>query len=189
MLVPVSASFWLALYPRVETLDATEIRSGTAKLNGEVLAINDTAIVERGFEWGFSSGSYEFSWTETGSWGVGTFHYVATNLPNGVYIYFRAKAKNSAGYWGYGNEKYFIIIVTYKVEGYCLDESGNPVVGAVVKLYNAQTDAYEASTTSDSTGKYSFTGLSNNNPRYVLAWREDGQIIVGGSDVLVPEEE
>ena len=172
--------------PTVETLSATEVSQTSARLNGNI--VSGAPILERGFEWGFESGNYQYSWTETGTFGTGTYSYVVTGLPPNTRVYFRAKARNEGG-WGYGSEVYFDTLPFYKVEGYCLDEDGSPVVGAVVKLFNAETDEYEASTTSDSTGKYSFTNLTSNHNRYVLAWKEDGTVIVGGSDVVTPEEQ
>lgn len=170
--------------PTVETLSATEVSQTSARLNGNI--VSGAPILERGFEWGFESGNYQYSWTETGTFGTGTYSYVVTGLPSNTRVYFRAKARNESG-WGYGSEVYFDTLPFYKVEGYCLDESGNPVVGAIVKLFNAETDEYEASTTSDSTGKYSFTNLTSSHNRYVLAWKQDGTVIVGGTDVVTPE--
>lgn len=93
--------------PTVSTQDASDITTDSATLNGSVDAINDDEIVERGFEWGTESGNYTDSWTETGSFGAESFSHQITNLSPNTTYYYRAKAKNSLGEWGYGEEKSF----------------------------------------------------------------------------------
>jgi hypothetical protein len=92
--------------PTVVTNDAGEITPTGAKLNGDITALYPTPCDERGFEWGTTPGVYPYSWTETGSFGVGVFNHVLTGLEEGTTYYFRAKAHNSEG-WGYGAEKSF----------------------------------------------------------------------------------
>jgi len=96
--------------PTVSTQDASDITTDSAILNGSVDAINDTEIVERGFEWGTEPGNYPYSWTETGSFGTGSFSHQITGLSPGTTYYFRAKAKNNLGNWGYGDEVSFTIL-------------------------------------------------------------------------------
>jgi len=92
--------------PIVSTSIATNITLTTATLNGNILATGGATVDERGFEWGTVSGSYPNSWTESGTFGTGTFNHTITGLnPNTTY-YFRGKAYNSAG-WGYGEEMSF----------------------------------------------------------------------------------
>lgn len=78
-----------------------------ATLNGTIVTIGDTSCDERGFDWGYSSGSYPYDWTELGSFGTGSFSHVVTGLPLEQTVYFRAKAHNAGG-WGYGSEKSFV---------------------------------------------------------------------------------
>jgi len=78
-----------------------------ATLHGTITDTGGENCDERGFEWGYSSGNYPYSWTETGNFGTGSFSHTITGLPEGSVVYFRAKAHNSAG-WGYGDEKSFV---------------------------------------------------------------------------------
>jgi len=92
--------------PTVSTQDATNLCSIYANLNGNITDTGGATVVERGFEWGTTSGGpYPNSWTEIGSFGTGAFSSYIGFSPNTTY-YFRAKARNSAG-WGYGGEKSF----------------------------------------------------------------------------------
>jgi hypothetical protein len=77
-----------------------------ATFNGNITNTGGENPSERGFEWGLYSGSYPNSWTEAGSFSTGTFTHKFTDLPFQTAIYYRAKAKNSAG-WGYGSEVSF----------------------------------------------------------------------------------
>jgi flavin-binding protein dodecin len=79
-------------------------------LNGTITATGGENNDQRGFDWGTSPGSYSNSWTESGSFGTGTFSHQITGLTEDVTIYFRAKSHNSGG-WGHGSELSF---QTYK---------------------------------------------------------------------------
>jgi len=97
----------VVVVPTVVTHDATDIGFTYATLNGEITNTGGANADERGFDWDTDSGApYANSWTETDSFGVGSFSHQATGLPQGTTIYFRAKAHNSAG-WGYGSELSF----------------------------------------------------------------------------------
>ena len=93
--------------PIVSTQPPSNVTAISATLNGSVDAINDTEIVERGFEWGTEPGSYPNSWTETGSFGTGSFSHDLGGLQPNTTYYYRAKAKNDKGKWGYGDEVSF----------------------------------------------------------------------------------
>jgi len=77
-----------------------------ATLNGTITATGGENCDQRGFEWGYSTGSYPNSWTENGSFGTGAFSHQVTGLTNNSHVFYRAKAHNSAG-WGYGGEQSF----------------------------------------------------------------------------------
>ena len=173
--------------PTVVTNSATNIGTLQATLNGQITDTGGATVDERGFEWGTESGSYPNSWTETGSFGTGSFSYEITDLQPKTTYYYRAKAHNSVG-WGYGDEQTFTTL-GYKIEGQCIDENGNPVSGAIVKLYNSSDNSYVTETTSNPDGTYSFTGLSDNNPKYVIAWKENVEDKVGTSDNITPVQE
>jgi len=173
--------------PTVVTNSATNIGTLQATLNGQITDTGGATVDERGFEWGTESGSYPNSWTETGSFGTGSFSHVLSGLQPKTTYYYRAKAHNSGG-WGYGSEQSFTTL-GYKIEGQCIDESGNPVSGAIVKLYNTSDNSYVTETTSNPDGSYNFTGLSDNSQRYCIAWKEDTEKRVGTTDNLTPVEE
>ena len=99
--------------PTVSTLDAINIQTTQAQLNGEITDSGGVDVTERGFEWGTSPGSYPNSWTETGTFGTGTFSHTITDLIPKTTYYFRAKAYNSEG-WGYGSELSFTTSVETK---------------------------------------------------------------------------
>jgi len=173
--------------PTVVTNSATNVGTLHATLNGEITDTGGENADERGFEWGTESGSYPNSWTETGSFGVGSFSHEITGLQPKTTYYYRAKAHNSAG-WGYGDEQTFTTL-GYKIEGQCIDEDGNPVSGATVKLYKTSDNSKETETTSNTDGSYSFTGLPDNSQRYAIAWKSNTQDKVGTTDNLTPVEE
>jgi hypothetical protein len=79
----------LTLTYEVTTLDATEITSTSAKLNGYVNA----PCVARGFDWGTQSGVYTNEWYEEGNFLSGNFSHTITGLTPNQRYYFRAKAK------------------------------------------------------------------------------------------------
>lgn len=93
--------------PQVATHEATDITSTSAVGHGEITNTGVPNPVERGFEWGTESGVYPHSVTEAGTFGTGPFSLDLTGLPIGTTVYYRAKARNSAG-WGYGGEQSFI---------------------------------------------------------------------------------
>lgn len=90
--------------PTLSTSSTANITSSTAKLYGSIDGYVDVCI-ERGFEWGTTSGVYPNDWTETGSFETGEFSHRITGLPVNTTIYFRAKARGSP--WGYSVEASF----------------------------------------------------------------------------------
>jgi hypothetical protein len=77
-----------------------------ATLNGTITNTGGENCNYRGFEWGYATGYYPYSWTENGSFGTGSFSHQITGLDLSKTVYFRSKAHNTAG-WGYGTEKSF----------------------------------------------------------------------------------
>lgn len=106
--------------PGVLSSAATGIGVVTATLNGEVEAISDSSISERGFVWDSVSRGmpdygtspaesiYAYDWTEEGSFGVSSFNHAIGSLSSATKYYFRAAAENDNGYWGYGGELSFL---------------------------------------------------------------------------------
>ena len=98
--------------PIISTSDASGITSSQATLNGNITDTGGENVLERGFDWGTSSGSYPNSWTESGSFSAGSFNHQIIGLNQQTVYYFRAKARNSAG-WSYGSEKSFATLSAY----------------------------------------------------------------------------
>ena len=79
------------------------------RLQGDILELGSSgSAVERGFEWGTSEQEpYPDSWTETGEFEIGYFkkEQAFPISPPGIciYYYYRAKALDQEGGWGYGN--------------------------------------------------------------------------------------
>jgi hypothetical protein len=82
-----------------------------ATING---SFSGQAAGERGFDWGTSSGKYEYSWAESGSFPPGAFSRSITGLTEGTTYFFRCKARNAAG-WGYGTEQSFRTLSPAKI--------------------------------------------------------------------------
>jgi hypothetical protein len=95
--------------PNVTTSAATEVTTSEATLNGNITDTDGQDVDERGFDWGTSPGNYPNSWTETGSFGTGSFSHQITGLDPFTTYYFRAKAHTLWG-WGYGEELSFYTI-------------------------------------------------------------------------------
>jgi hypothetical protein len=112
---PPTGEYTSSSGPSVTTSAATSITPTTATLNGEVTAINDSSITDRGFVWDTSthsdpgntapaSSGYSNNWAESGTYSTGTFNHGITGLSEGETYYFRACAKNDTGAWSYGSE-------------------------------------------------------------------------------------
>lgn len=103
---------YTAASPTVVTNAASSVEATTATLNGDCTSLGGGAasLDERGFDWDVDSGApYANSWTENaGGYGTGAFTHGITTLPTGTTIYYRAKAKNNLGEWGYGSEVTFL---------------------------------------------------------------------------------
>ena len=87
--------------PTVANPSQTAIEAITATLGGEVTAINNATITERGVYWsttdGFTPPGQGTKISSTGTWGTGTFSENVTGLPESDLVYFQAFAVNSAG--------------------------------------------------------------------------------------------
>jgi hypothetical protein len=93
--------------PTVTTQAATDISAISATGHGTIVDTGGENVLERGVEWGeVSGGPYLDSATQEGSFGTGVFTQEMNNLDPGKTYYYRAKARNSAG-WGYGGEQNF----------------------------------------------------------------------------------
>ncbi|MBU2545239.1 hypothetical protein KKC65_02195 [Patescibacteria group bacterium] len=101
----------LIVAPTVVTNSVINIEETSVTLNGDITDTGGENASERGFEWGTVSGSYPNDWTEVGSYGTGAFNRGITGLTSSTTYYFRAKARNSAG-WSYGEELSFITVTS-----------------------------------------------------------------------------
>jgi len=67
----------------------------------------------------------------------------------------------------------------YKVAGYTRDQNNNPIPNCTVILFDALTDAKVASTVSDSSGYFEFTGLSSAGAYYIRAYKSGTPNLIG----------
>ena len=108
-----------------------------ATLNGNITNNGGENCDQRGFDYSYRSGTYDYSWTEAGSFGTGAFSKQLTGLEFGRKIYFRAKAHNSAG-WAYGSQLNF----TTPEPGVVVMVNPVPqdIVVALVDYYSVKTE-------------------------------------------------
>jgi len=104
----------------VTTQSATDIVNPDATLNGSITVTGDGDCTKRGFVWDTTSranpgnvappATYANSWTETGSFGVGSFSHEITGLAELTTYYFRSCAYSpTPDTWGYGDEREFFV--------------------------------------------------------------------------------
>lgn len=93
--------------PTVTTSDATDVTAESATLNGAITDTGGENADTRGFQWGTETGIYTDNWTESDSYGVGSFSHGISSLIEDETYYYRAIAHNSQG-WGFGNEISFV---------------------------------------------------------------------------------
>jgi len=86
--------------PTVETRRATSISKTGAILNGRIVNDGGSSIIERRLDWGTTPDCSD-GWTANVSVSGNYFSYYLTDLNPGKTYYFRAWAKNSAG-WSWG---------------------------------------------------------------------------------------
>ena len=95
------SSVYAVSIPTVETRPATSISQTAAFINGRIVNNGGSAILERRFDWGTTSSCAD-GWTANVGVSGDYFSYYLTGLNPGTTYYFRAWAKNSAG-WGQGS--------------------------------------------------------------------------------------
>lgn len=116
--------------PTVTTNAATSVDEEKATLNGNITVAGGQNPEERGFEWKEGIGGNVSKLKETGSFPIGTFSLVLSDLDPNTTYYFRAYAINDAG-TGTGNWLSFIIGYanpTVKTHN-ATDEQQNQVTG------------------------------------------------------------
>ena len=95
--------------PSVETLSAINITNDRATLRGKLTDLGNAQEVNVWFEWGTSSGVYNFSSPPETKTSVGIFSKTISDLIPNTKYYFRAVAQNEAG-TTYGQEQSFVTI-------------------------------------------------------------------------------
>jgi len=95
------SSVYAVSIPTVETRPASSISQTAAFLNGRVVNDGGSTILERRFDWGTTSSCAD-GWTASVGVSGDYFAFYLTGLNPGTTYYFRAWAKNSAG-WGHGS--------------------------------------------------------------------------------------
>lgn len=98
----VGAVFAEVVIPTVTNSPASNVTSSTAIVYGEITDLGTENCTYRGFGWGTVAGVYANSEITSGDYGLGSFDCTLTDLPENTTIYWRAMAKNSAG-WGYSS--------------------------------------------------------------------------------------
>jgi len=83
--------------PIVTCSNAINITAISVVLVGNIVHTGGANVTMRGFEWGYSSGNYTWSWNETGNFGVGAFYHQISGLTSGLQIFWRAFAGNVYG--------------------------------------------------------------------------------------------
>lgn len=83
--------------PTVTTSAATGIDYEKATLNGNITATGGQDPTERGFEWKIGVGGTISKLPQTGTFGIGAYSILLSNLDANITYYFRAYAKNGAG--------------------------------------------------------------------------------------------
>jgi hypothetical protein len=171
--------------PSVTTDNATLVEETTTTLNGNITATGGENADTRGFEWDTDSGPpYSSNWTEAGSFGTGTFNHGISGLTKGEVYYYRAMAKNSAG-WSYGAEKTFLtkpdgpVLLTATANSSTqIDLSWVKGDGANRTMVRRKEGSYPTSYTDGDqayfdTGTSTYdTGLSANTTYFYRAWSE-----------------
>jgi YVTN family beta-propeller protein len=92
--------------PISKTLPSVSFEGNTATLSGEIIAIGNSNVITRGFEYGTTT-SYGTTTIESGSFSAGTFSADAEGLISGTTYHFRSYATSSLG-TGYGNDMTFV---------------------------------------------------------------------------------
>jgi hypothetical protein len=93
--------FQTASFPRVETRAATNISPTSAVINAYIVDDGGAPILERRFDWGTDPNNLN-QWTNQVTVSDNSFSYQLTGLLSGKTYYFRAWARNVAG-WAHGN--------------------------------------------------------------------------------------
>jgi len=97
--------------PSVETNDATNIGTSSARLNGELTLLGTASSVGVSFEYGTATGSYTQTTADQARPSTGAFSADLSGLTPGTTYYYRAKADGD-GPPMYGEEKSFIALTT-----------------------------------------------------------------------------
>jgi len=90
--------YFLAIVPpTVVSYNATGITGVSGILHGEITLTGYENASTIGFEWGLTVGNYTYNWTDTGSFGLGTFDHEITDLLTNTTYFWRAFAINAGG--------------------------------------------------------------------------------------------
>jgi hypothetical protein len=173
--------------PAVTTAAASSIEETIAMLNGSITATGGENSTQRGFEWDTNSSFTSSSnWTEAGSFGTGAFAYTlpAATLSQGQKYYYRALARNSAG-WSQGSAVSFVtkpdspaLFSASANSTSQIDLSWTKGTGANRTLVRGKEGGYPSSVLDGyevyfNTGTFEYdTGLNSGTTYYYRAWSE-----------------
>lgn len=168
--------------PTVTTNPATLVEETTATLNGNATSL--LSILERGFNWGTTTGVYVGNWTESDAFGNGSFSTGIASLSEGDCIYFQAKARNAMG-WGNGSELVLLTkpleptaLLIYESTDTRIEFTWTKGTGAGNTTIRYDTAGYPATYTDGSDGYFgtasagNVTGLAPGQHYFFRAWSQ-----------------
>jgi len=175
--------------PTVTASNATDISISSAVLHGNITDIGGGDVPLRGFEWGFATGNYTYSWNGTGSFGVGVFERYINSLPLNTQVFWRAYAENDVGRGNSTELSFWTSGVLYAPTNFTITQIGPSSVSVNwTKGIGAENTVVRGSiggfprTVSDGWLAYSGNGTSciiedinlSTGSLYVRAWSEAG---------------
>ena len=193
LVVNQSITLNFTYYPRpgVETLDATDVTTVSATLNGVVTSDGGLAITSRGFYYGTSDDNLSQNVTATGT--GNEFSYALSGLTQGTTYYFRAFATSAAG-TSLGETLSFATMPTTPPTVVTLDATNITYTSATINgsidydggleitekgfLYGTSADNLSQSANTDGTGagfSFELSGLSVYTTYYYKAFATNSQ--------------
>jgi YVTN family beta-propeller protein len=132
--------------PTLATNAAASITTSGATLNGDITATGGANATQRGFQYRKTGTSTWANWTQTGSFGTGTFNHPLTGLSSGTGYEYQAMAHNSAG-WAYGATRTFTTVAEGQSTWYLAEGTTAWGFSTYISIQNPNTSAVQAEIT------------------------------------------